>query len=59
MPGSRLAAAADPAGAERFAGYTPQALAAGVSGAPRYVVDGDIFWGQDRLDFLERRLQPR
>jgi len=21
-----------------------------------YVVDGEIFWGQDRLDFLERAL---
>jgi carboxymethylenebutenolidase len=27
-----------------------------VFGAPSYVVDGEIFWGQDRLDFLERRL---
>lgn len=35
---------------------TQQALAAGVFGAPSYGVDGEIFWGQDRLDFLERRL---
>jgi carboxymethylenebutenolidase len=27
-----------------------------VFGAPSYVIDGDIFWGQDRLDFVERRL---
>jgi carboxymethylenebutenolidase len=27
-----------------------------VFGAPSYVVDGELFWGQDRLDFLERRL---
>ena len=32
-------------------------IAAGVFGAPSYVVEGEIFWGQDRLDFLERRLQ--
>ena len=31
-------------------------LAAGVFGAPSYVVDGEIFWGQDRLDFLQRKL---
>jgi carboxymethylenebutenolidase len=27
-----------------------------VFGAPTYVVDGDMFWGQDRLDFVERKL---
>ena len=56
LPTSLLAAADDPAIAERFAGYTQQALDAGVFGAPSYVVDGEIFWGQDRLDFLARRL---
>ena len=35
---------------------TEAAIAAGVFGAPSYVVDGEIFWGQDRLDFLQRRL---
>jgi carboxymethylenebutenolidase len=34
--------------------YTEEALAIGVFGAPFYVLDGEIFWGQDRLDFLER-----
>ena len=41
------------------AGYeanTQRAITAGVFGAPSYVVAGEIFWGQDRLDFLERRL---
>ena len=33
------------------------AIDAGVFGAPSYVVDGEIFWGQDRLDFLERKLR--
>jgi len=41
---------------ERYESYTQQAIAAGVFGAPSYVVEGEIFWGQDRLDFLERRL---
>ncbi len=27
-----------------------------VFGAPSYVIDGELFWGQDRLDFVERRL---
>jgi 2-hydroxychromene-2-carboxylate isomerase len=42
---------------ERYAAYTQQAIDAGVFGAPSYVVDGEIFWGQDRLDFLNRKLQ--
>lgn len=32
------------------------ALARNVFGAPSYVIGDDIFWGQDRLDFVERRL---
>jgi 2-hydroxychromene-2-carboxylate isomerase len=36
---------------------TDDALAANVFGAPWYVVDGEGFWGQDRLDFVERALQ--
>ena len=36
--------------------YTQMAIDAGVFGAPSYVLDGEIFWGQDRLDFVERAL---
>ena len=39
-----------------YESYTEQAIAAGVFGAPSYVVQGEIFWGQDRLDFLDRKL---
>ena len=41
---------------EQYEANTQQAIDAGVFGAPSYVVDGEIFWGQDRLDFVERRL---
>ncbi len=34
-----------------------EALAAGVFGAPAYVIDEQVFWGQDRLDFVDRALQ--
>jgi 2-hydroxychromene-2-carboxylate isomerase len=34
-------------------------MAANVFGAPSYVLDGEIFWGQDRLDFLGRALSKR
>ena len=33
-----------------------QAIELGVFGAPSYVIDGEVFWGQDRLDFVERKL---
>lgn len=35
---------------------TRQAIANGIFAAPTYVIDGEIFWGQDRLDFVERKL---
>ncbi len=41
---------------ERYDAYTQAAIDAGVFGAPSYVIDGEIFWGQDRLDFVERAL---
>jgi 2-hydroxychromene-2-carboxylate isomerase len=38
--------------------YTQEALSAGVFGAPSYVLpSGEIFWGQDRLELLERTLK--
>lgn len=35
------------------------AIALGIFGTPNYVLDGEIFWGQDRLDFLDRALTLR
>jgi 2-hydroxychromene-2-carboxylate isomerase len=37
-----------------FDRFTDEAMAANIFGAPWYVVDGEPFWGQDRLDFVER-----
>jgi 2-hydroxychromene-2-carboxylate isomerase len=42
---------------ERYERDTQQAIEVGVFGAPSYVIDREIFWGQDRLDFVQRRLQ--
>lgn len=39
-----------------YAQNTQEAVSAGVFGAPWYVHDGQPFWGQDRLDFLDRAL---
>ena len=48
--------AADPKWAERRAADSQAALDRGVFGAPTYVIGNDIFWGQDRLEFVEKRL---
>lgn len=56
LPASLLEASHSQAVHERYEQDTQQAIDAGVFGAPSYVVDGEIFWGQDRLDFLERKL---
>lgn len=42
---------------ERYEANTQQAIAAGIFGAPSYLIDGELFWGQDRLDFVERKLK--
>jgi 2-hydroxychromene-2-carboxylate isomerase len=53
----RWTAAQGPAAQDAYMAYTRQALDVGVFGAPSFVVNGEIFWGQDRLEFLQRRLQ--
>jgi 2-hydroxychromene-2-carboxylate isomerase len=53
----RLAESQLAAAAERYAVNTAAAIAAGVFGSPSYVIDGEVFWGQDRLDFVGRRLE--
>lgn len=35
---------------------TRRAIEAQVFGSPTFIVDGERFWGQDRLDFLEERM---
>jgi len=56
LPARRIEDAHSQAVADRYAAYTQEAIDVGVFGAPSYVIDGEIFWGQDRLDFVERRL---
>jgi carboxymethylenebutenolidase len=59
LAAARLEESRSQAVQERYEAYTQQAIDTGVFGAPSYVVDGEIFWGQDRLDFLDRRLAER
>jgi carboxymethylenebutenolidase len=56
LPASLMTQSQSQAVQERYESYTQAAIDAGVFGAPSYVVDGEIFWGQDRLDFVERAL---
>ena len=35
---------------------TDGGLARGVFGAPTFVVGGEIFWGKDRMDFIDEEL---
>ena len=56
LPSSRLEEAKSPAVQQRYETNTQQAIDAGVFGAPTYRIDGELFWGQDRLDFVQRRL---
>lgn len=56
LPASLLEQSHSQAVQVRYETYTQAAIDAGVFGAPSYVVDGEIFWGQDRLDFVERAL---
>ena len=41
---------------ERRVADTQAAMARGVFGAPSYVIGDENFWGQDRLDFVDRKL---
>jgi len=56
LPAALLEQSHSQAAQERYERYTQAAIDAGVFGAPSYVIDGEIFWGQDRLDFVEREL---
>lgn len=39
-----------------FGRFTDEAISHNVFGSPWYIVNGESFWGQDRLDFVERAL---
>ena len=51
-----LGAANNDAMKQKLMDVTKEAHNKDVFGSPTYSVDGELFWGQDRLDFLERAL---
>lgn len=58
LDAARLAQSAAPEVQQRYDANTEAAITLGVFGAPTYFLDGEMFWGQDRLDFIQRRLAP-
>ncbi len=54
---ARLGQSQQPDVQVRYDEQTQLAIDASVFGAPSYVIDGELFWGQDRLDFVARKLR--
>jgi 2-hydroxychromene-2-carboxylate isomerase len=50
------ALAADPQVKDRLKAVTQDAVARGVFGAPTFFAKGQMYWGQDRLDFVRQAL---
>jgi 2-hydroxychromene-2-carboxylate isomerase len=55
-PAQLAADAASPDTASRYDALTQEAIERQIFGAPTYVYRDEPFWGQDRLDFLDRAL---
>ena len=56
LDGAALVNAAD-SFADALVANSEEAIARGVFGFPFYIVGDEPFWGQDRLDFVEKALQ--
>lgn len=52
-----VAAEVNPEVRAAYASNTDEAIARSVFGSPTYFVDGDMFYGQDRLEMVERALE--
>ncbi|MCL6482647.1 2-hydroxychromene-2-carboxylate isomerase [Janthinobacterium lividum] len=58
LDGRQLLKTSDTASVQaEYDANTEAATAASVFGSPWYIVDGEGYWGQDRLDFVERALE--
>ena len=56
LPEDLVDRALDPAPQSELAANLERAMSAGAIGSPTYVVDGEVFFGQDRLSFVEEAL---
>ena len=57
--GALLALASDPDVKDRLKSLTASAVERGVFGAPTFFVRGQMYWGQDRLDFVKEALEAQ
>ncbi|MBV9065809.1 MAG: 2-hydroxychromene-2-carboxylate isomerase [Methylobacteriaceae bacterium] len=55
--GSIVEAARNPQTESAYKSNIAEALAAGVFGSPTYILDDELFWGQDRLELLQDALR--
>jgi 2-hydroxychromene-2-carboxylate isomerase len=51
-----LELAQDDAVLDTYDAYTEDAKTANIFGVPTYFIGTEMFWGQDRLDFVDRAL---
>jgi 2-hydroxychromene-2-carboxylate isomerase len=56
-PGEVLEGATRPGAKQELKDATSEAVQRGVFGAPAFFVDGEMFWGNDRLHFVEAALK--
>jgi 2-hydroxychromene-2-carboxylate isomerase len=54
-----LAQAGSPQVKERLKAVTQDAVERGVFGAPTFFVGSQMYWGQDRLDFVKQALEAQ
>jgi len=52
-----LDGAQSPAALETYANNSAEAVSRNVLGSPTYVIDGDVFYGQDRLEMVARAIE--
>jgi 2-hydroxychromene-2-carboxylate isomerase len=57
--GALVALASDPEVKEHLKSLTATAVERGVFGAPTFFVGGQMYWGQDRLDFVKQAMEAR
>lgn len=57
LPPSLVEKTQEPAIKDALRRATDDAVTLGLPGAPSFVVDGEVFWGQDRLLFVGRALE--
>ncbi|MDP2817287.1 MAG: 2-hydroxychromene-2-carboxylate isomerase [Polaromonas sp.] len=55
-PSAMLALTAEQAVKDKLKAITQEAVERGVFGAPTFFIDGTMYWGQDRLDFVREAL---